>query len=201
MTDELALKYAELKQIEAEEKEKEREREKERQKEKERLKETVKAKRTGLLIPVLFFLLIIIGIGRMQDQDIDHPIDAEISAAALSITQGKPRWKMLDQNVVHSTGASSVKSSQRPKSSPSHIPDYTAEIEKYVVNRCYRKLIKRRWPDLPAPNFRQIEKIKSVMWREVEKTTRQILPEVRGKPYKERMTVYDSAMGRCHLPY
>ena len=140
---------------------------------------------------VLAFVLIVL----IEIQDIDHPTDA-----ALSDMQGKPRWKMLDQHIDHPTDASSVKSFQRPRSGPGYSPDYTAEIEKYVINRCYRKLVKRTRPDLPAPDFRQIEIIKSAMWRDVEKTTKQILPRVRGKPYKERMTVYESAMGRCRLP-
>lgn len=185
MTDELALKYKELKEKEAEEKEKK----------KERHKKTVTAKRIGLFIPVLF-LLIVIG-NLTQDQDIDHPTDT-----ALSGRQGKPSWKMLDQNVNHPFDrGNSVKSFQRPRSGPGYLPDYKAEIEKYVIDRCYRKLVTRVRPDLPAPNIRQIEIIKSAMWMDVEKTTRQILPKVQGKPYKERMTVYDSAMGRCRLPY
>lgn len=95
-----------------------------------------------------------------------------------------------------------IKSSQRLRTSPEHIPvaDYKAEIEKYVIDRCYRKLVKKVRPDLSAPDFRQIEIIKSAMWRDVEKTTKQILPKVHKKTYKERMTVYESAMGWCRLP-
>ena len=93
-----------------------------------------------------------------------------------------------------------IKSSQRLRASPDYIPDYTAEIEKYVIDRCYRKLIRKVRPDLPAPDFRQIEKIKSVMWKDVEKTIKQILPRVHKKSYKERLTVYESAIGRCRLP-
>lgn len=92
-----------------------------------------------------------------------------------------------------------IKSSQRLRASPDYIPDYTAEIEKYVIDRCYRKLIRKVRPDLPAPDFWQIEKIKSVMRKDVEKTIKQILPRVHKKSYKERLTVYESAIGRCRL--
>lgn len=93
-----------------------------------------------------------------------------------------------------------IKSSQRLRASPDYIPDYTAEIEKYVIDRCYRELVRKARPDLPAPDFRQIEKIKSVMWKDVEKTIKQILPRVHRKSYKERLTVYESAMDGCRLP-
>lgn len=90
---------------------------------------------------------------------------------------------------------------KRTDQRPIQRTDYKAEIEFFVIDRCYKKLVREIRPDLSSPNFDQIEKMKSVMQRDVQNTIRQLLPEVRGKPRKERLTVYESAMGKCRLPY
>ena len=102
------------------------------------------------------------------------------------------------KNIIKDSQGQSAYSSLR--TNPDYVPDYTAEIEKYVIDRCLTDLVRIMRPGLPAPDSRQLHKIKAVMKKDVEKTTKQILPRVQGKPYRERLAVYESSMGGCRLP-